>query len=192
MLLRRDVLDRIVGGEIDLVFRRWTKPTVRAGGTLHTAAGVLGIDRVDQVSAATITDTHARRAGFEGRAELLELLDRRPTGEIYRIAVRFIGADPRAALRERELDDAERSTLQARLARLDANAPWTETTLRLIADNPAVRAADLAAKVGRDRASFKTDVRKLKSLGLTESLEIGYRISPRGQHYLDSLNGKPS
>ena len=188
MLLRRNVLDRIVGGEIDLVFRRWTKPTVRTGGTLHTAAGVLGIDRVDQVPAAAITDADARRAGFEGRAELLELLDRRPTGDVYRIAVRFIGEDPRVALRGRELDDADRSTVRARLARLDAKGAWTEATLRLIADNPAVRAADLAAKVGRDRASFKTDVRKLKSLGLTESLEIGYRISPRGRHYLDSLD----
>ena len=31
---------------------------------------------------------------------------------------------------------------------------------------------------------FKRDVRKLKELGLTESLEIGYRISPRGETLL--------
>jgi hypothetical protein len=73
------------------------------------------------------------------------------------------------------------------LARLDAKGPWTTDTLRLVAENPEVRAADLAASVGRDTASFKTDVRKLKNLGLTESLLIGYRISPRGQQYLDSL-----
>ena len=83
-------------------------------------------------------------------------------------------------------------TVQARLARLDAKGAWTETTLRLIAAHPGVRAGDLAAMVERDRASFKTDVRKLKSLGLTESLEVGYRISPRGRHYLDSLNADPS
>ena len=29
-------------------------------------------------------------------------------------------------------------------------------------------------------------MRKLKALGLTESLEIGYRISPRGQALLDA------
>ena len=188
MLLRRDVLDRIVAGEVDLVYRRWTKPTVRAGGTLHTAAGLLGIDRVDQVPADAITDDDARRAGFAGRAALREMLDGRPTGDVYRIAVRFVGADPRIALRERALDETDRSTVQARLARLDAKGAWTETTLRLIAAHPGVRAGDLAAMVERDRASFKTDVRKLKSLGLTESLEIGYRISPRGQHYLDSLD----
>jgi hypothetical protein len=33
--------------------------------------------------------------------------------------------------------------------------------------------------------SFKRDVRKLKELGLTESLEVGYRLSPRGAALLD-------
>jgi Mn-dependent DtxR family transcriptional regulator len=47
-----------------------------------------------------------------------------------------------------------------------------------------VRAADLAKHLGRDRKSFKTDVRKLKELGLTESLEVGYRLSPRGRAWL--------
>ena len=187
MLIRREVLDQIVRGDIDLVFRRWTKPTVRTGGTLHTGAGLLGIDRVDRVADDAVTDDEARRAGFRGRAELLHALDIRPTGDIYRIAVRFLGADPRIELRESALDDAELSALRKRLARLDANGPWTTATLRLVADNPEVRAADLAASVGRDRDSFKNDVRKLKNLGLTESLLIGYRISPRGQQYLDVL-----
>ena len=122
-----------------------------------------------------------------GRADLLQALDARPTGDIYRIAVRFIGADPRIELRESQLDDDALSTLRKRLARLDAKGPWTTDTLRLVADNPEVRAADLAGSVGRDTPSFKTDVRKLKNLGLTESLLVGYRISPRGQQYLDSL-----
>ena len=28
-------------------------------------------------------------------------------------------------------------------------------------------------------------MRKLKALGLTESLEVGYRLSPRGRAFLD-------
>ena len=35
----------------------------------------------------------------------------------------------------------------------------------------------------REIAPFKADVRKLKELGLTESLRIGYRLSPRGRAY---------
>jgi hypothetical protein len=34
---------------------------------------------------------------------------------------------------------------------------------------------------------FKTNVRKLKELGLTESLEVGYRLSPRGKTGIERL-----
>jgi hypothetical protein len=34
---------------------------------------------------------------------------------------------------------------------------------------------------------FKLDVRKLKELGLTESLRPGYRLSPRGETVLGWL-----
>jgi hypothetical protein len=56
--------------------------------------------------------------------------------------------------------------------------------LDLIEANPGVRAPDLAERLGLETLPFKRDVRKLKELGLTESLEVGYRISPRGRAYL--------
>ena len=43
---------------------------------------------------------------------------------------------------------------------------------------------ELAAAAGQERAYFKLRVRRLKALGLTESLEVGYRLSPRGAAYL--------
>ena len=43
MLFRQDVLRRIGEGEVTLAFRRWLRPTVRAGGTLRTRVGVLAI-----------------------------------------------------------------------------------------------------------------------------------------------------
>ncbi|HEX5894931.1 MAG TPA: hypothetical protein VFY47_01300 [Thermoleophilaceae bacterium] len=80
-----------------------------------------------------------------------------------------------------------RSALRStRLARLDAasrHGPWTAAALDLIAERPGTRAPDLAASLGRETARFKADVRKLKELGLTESLEVGYRLSPRGRAY---------
>ncbi len=57
-------------------------------------------------------------------------------------------------------------------------------TRHAIARSPGVRAADLAPVLGRETQPFKRDVRKLKELGLTTSLEIGYRLSPRGDAYL--------
>jgi hypothetical protein len=64
------------------------------------------------------------------------------------------------------------------------------TTLRLIQRRPAVRAGDLADELGRERLPFKTDVRKLKNLGLTISLGTGYRLSPRGEAYLRARPGR--
>jgi hypothetical protein len=92
MLIRRAVLDRIAAGEITLAFRRWRRPTVRPGGQLHTAAGLLAIDSVD-----------------------------------------------------------------------------------------------LAARLDQPTPAFKANARKLKALGLTESLEVGYRLSPRGRALLTRL-----
>jgi len=54
----------------------------------------------------------------------------------------------------------------------------------LLEKNPRVAASKLAAKVGRETASFKIDVRKLKRLGLTQSFEVGYELSPRGRAFL--------
>jgi hypothetical protein len=91
------------------------------------------------------------------------------------------------ALREAVPDESELFAIGLRLDRLDAtgrHGPWTRQTLRLIADNPGVRAEDLARSVGRDKLPFKLDVRKLKELGLTESLRTGYRLSPRGESVL--------
>ena len=56
--------------------------------------------------------------------------------------------------------------------------------LDAIAARPGVRAADLAQAFGRETQPFKLDVRKLKNLGLTISLQTGYRLSPRGEAYL--------
>ena len=191
MLLRRSTLDRIVDGSVTLQFRRWKRPTVKAGGALTTAVGVLAIDSVDVVSTEEIDDTQARQAGFDSRADLLQMLDAKGrSGAVHRVRVRWAGPDPRVALREEIPDASEVSAIEKRLTRWDAASPvgpWTLSTLRVISDRPEERAGDLAEAIGLERDRFKVNVRKLKGLGLTESLEIGYRLSPRGRTVLDAL-----
>ncbi len=186
MLFRQDVMRRIAEGDVTLAFRRWRRPTVRAGGTLRTRVGVLAIDSVEAVDEDQVTDADARRAGAADREALLAGL--RAEGKLYRVELRLAGPDPRIALRERShISPEERAEIDARLARLDAasrHGPWTAAVLELIAEQPGTRAPDLAASFGRETAPFKTDVRKLKELGLTESLLVGYRLSPRGRAYL--------
>ena len=188
MLFKRHILDAIEKGEVTLAFRRWTRPTVKPGGTLRTAIGVLAIEAVDVVDLGKIGPAEARQAGYASREELLAELASRKEGKVYRIRLRLEGADPRIALRKkRRLTKAEREAIEARLARMDKasrHGPWTRTYLALIGRHPGTRAADLAARAGRETQAFKAEVRRLKELGLTESLETGYRLSPLGQAFL--------
>ncbi|TAJ89527.1 hypothetical protein [Reyranella sp.] len=188
MLLKRRFLDGIVDGSISLIFRRWRKPTVKAGGTLKTAIGVLAIEEVDVVPLTTITALNAKRAGYSSLDELKAELSKRGEGDVYRIKVRHVGADPRIALRSKSrIGSVEFVALLARLQRLDGTTPWVKRTLALIARHPGRRAAELAAELKQQTAPFKLNVRKLKAFGLTESLEVGYRLSPRGRTVLARL-----
>lgn len=186
MLIRQAVLAQIRDGTVTQQFRRWTRPTVKAGGTLKTAIGVLAIDAVEPVEPEELTAADAAAAGYASVEDLLG--DTRPDGTLYRVRLHLAGDDPRIALRnDTRLDEAALANLTTRLERLDrasTHGSWTTATLRLIAAHPAVRAGDLADQAGRERLAFKADVRKLKALGLTESLGTGYRISPRGAAYL--------
>jgi hypothetical protein len=183
--IRRPVLDAIAAGTVTLAFRRWDRPRLRVGGTQRTAVGVLEFTAVDPVDEADLTLDDARAAGFADLAALREA--QRGDGQLYRVTLRLAGPDPRVALRtKRRMSQADRAGIDARLARMDrssAHGPWTADALELIAENPGVRAPDLAARMGRETLPFKRDVRKLKELGLTESLEVGYRLSPRGRAY---------
>ena len=187
MLIRVRDQKAIAAGKITLAFRRWKRPTVKSGGTLRTAVGVLAIDAVERVAESQIDERQARAAGFDSRDALLAELGKRPGGDLYRIALRLAGEDPRAALRQKaELTAEDRAEIERRLARLDRaspRGPWTETLLALIAERPATRAADLAAAASFEVAWLKTRVRRLKELGLTESLGTGYRLSPRGKAF---------
>lgn len=187
MLISPATAAGIADGSVTLAFRRWDRPRVRPGSTQRTSAGVVRIGSVDEIDPAALTEDDARRAGVATLAQLVRLLDRRPGVHVYRMEVSLAGADPRVALREQaELSDDDRRALDERLDRWDAarGEPWTREVLRLIAARPGVRAPDLAASLGRETLPFKRDVRKLKELGLTGSLPVGYEISQRGRSYL--------
>jgi hypothetical protein len=177
MLFRLAQLQAIAAGEIDLQFRRWDRPRARAGGRQMTAVGVIRIDDVRVVE--RVSEDEARRAGFSSPDEAVRAL--RPDGELYRIELHLEGPDPRVALRESIPTADELAELRARLERI----PWAMDYLRAIAENPEVRASDLAASFGVETRVFKPRVRRLKELGLTISLSPGYRLSPRGEALLN-------
>jgi hypothetical protein len=190
VLLDRATAEGIADGSVTLAFRRWDRPRMRPGSRQRTAACVLEVVSVEEADPATLTEDDAAAAGVRSLEKLLALLDRRPGASVYRMRVRAAGPDPRVALRaQATVSDADRRAIDERLDRWDAaraDGPWTRKCLRLIAERPGVRAPDLAACLGRETLPFKRDVRKLKELGLTSSLEVGYELSPRGRAYLVS------
>jgi hypothetical protein len=182
-----DVLRGIADGRVTLAFRRWKSARVKVGSRQRNAMGVIEIVSVESVDA--ISDEDARAAGFANAAAALAAIDKKSRGgSLFRIGVRYIGADPRQMLRERaDLAPDELAAIRERLHRMDRGGEWTESYLRLIAANPGVVARELAPHVGMDRDPFKIRVRRLKDLGLTESLDVGYRISPRGAALLAAI-----
>jgi hypothetical protein len=188
MQMRPAELAAIRAGDVDVAFRRWERPRVRVGTRMRTAIGLVEVTSVDQVPVRSLTAADARRAGAASLAALRHGLDLHADRPVYRIGLRYAGADPRHALREAVPDATEIDAIVAWLDRLDRaspTGPWTRATLLLIDELPATRAPDLAQRMGRDTPSFKQNVRKLKERGLSESLDIGYRLSPRGAAVLD-------
>ncbi len=188
MLFEQRFWAGIADGSITMTFRRWKRRQAVAGHRYRTAAGIIEVDAVDVVDTSRITDTEARRAGYPSAERLVA--DLRGTADLstYRIGFHHVDEpDPRDELASATaLSPTDVTELDRRLDRLDraGGGPWTAEVLTAIAAHPGVRAADLAAALGRERDAFKTDVRKLKNLGLTISLQKGYRISPRGAAYL--------
>ena len=173
-------------GTITVAFRRWRRPTVRAGGSLKSPGGLLAIDEVAPIEPADISDDEARRAGHPDRGSVLAAL--RPEGTLYRIRFHRVGDDPRLELRARAtLDEDELADLRTALGRL----PWAVPTLQLIGARPGVVSTELAECMGLERQVFKQRVRRLKERGLTESLDVGYRLSPRGAAVLAVLTAEP-
>ncbi len=191
MLFRQHFLDGIGDGTITLAFRKWRRPSVKSGGTLLTAVGQLHIAAVVEIALKEISRADAQRAGYASLAALVEELDRYDEGKLYRIELGPLEVDPRITLRHTKAASQQESRAMAeRLRRLDAHCadgPWTQRTLELIRAHPGLRAGDLCALMGQEKMRFKGNVRKLKSMGLTESLDVGYRLSPRGSALLRTL-----
>ena len=185
MLFRQDILQGIAEGRVTLAFRRWRRAPPADGSSLRSPVGVLSLDRVTVVDEGDITPEDVRRTGLS-LDELRASID--GEGTLLRIELRLAGDDPRIALRERQPSPSELEAIVARLARIDAasGAPWTTRYLQVIAAQPGIVSRVLAPQVDIDLPRFKRRVRQLKELGLTESLEVGYRLSPRGHAVLDS------
>ncbi len=178
-------------GTITVAFRRWRRAQVVAGHQYRTGQGMVLAEAIDVITPPDITPELARAAGFPDVSAAIK--DLRGDSELPLYCVRFRALttpDPRDELASTaRLTDDQAAAIAARLARMDAaskRGPWTAAVLEQIAARPAVSSVHLAADLDWERPDFKLHVRRLKALGLTISLDVGYRLSPRGAAYLAS------
>ena len=191
MLFSASAWPGLADGSITVTFRTWTKPQAKAGGRYRVAGMLLEATAVGEVAVGELTDADALAAGATDLATLLQRLNQpAPDATVWRVGLRYIGIDDRIERRIiDDLTDDDIAVLRARLDRLDrtGGTPWTRTTLQLIEKCPGVVSTALARQAGQERPDFKLNVRKLKEMGLTESLQIGYQLSPRGAALLRSI-----
>lgn len=188
MLFREDFLNGLRKGKLSTAFRRWAQPRVKAGTRMRTQVGVVEVISVEPIMEIEITSTDAVTAGYADKSELMKDLGSISDGQLYRVRLKYGGEDPRIQLRQdADLSDKDFDEISKKLKAMERQGAWTNKTLKLIANNEAVLAEILAGKMKMEKYAFKRRVWRLKELGLTESLDIGYRLSPRGEAYLSRL-----
>ena len=191
MRFEQRLRDGIHSGAIVLAFRHWKRSQVVPGRRYRTGIDMVEVESMDVVG-PSVDAAQAREAGYASVAELLADLRGNPAFPVYRIRLRRIDRrDPRDELaRSASLTEADVAAITARLAWMDRSSsrgPWTGAVLALIAERPGIVSTVLAEAMGWERQDFKLHVSKLKELGLTLSLDAGYRLSPRGKSYLNYL-----
>ncbi|WP_026633028.1 hypothetical protein [Dyadobacter alkalitolerans] len=194
MLIKQKHLEGIMSGNVSLAFRKWKKLSIRKGSLLQTSIGVVKITDLAETELSKITDEDARLAGYENAQAVTSELEKVTNGAIYRIELGYESPDPRIGQREqKEITNEELEALKEKLLNLDKfsnQGKWTTKVLKAIQENPKLPAVALAAKVNKEKEWLKTNVRKLKNLGLTISHEPGYTLSPLGEYVLKSLPEK--
>lgn len=194
MLFERRLRDGLHDGTITLAFRRWQRPQVVAGQRYRTGLDIVAADAVDVVPVEEIDSAQAAEAGYASSADLLADLRGSSDLPLYRIRFRRLAEpDPRERLAAADdLTGADVAAITTRLRRMDrisGRGSWTRAVLTWIAANPATSSAVLARELSWPRQDLKTRIRRLKSLGLTHSLDTGYRLTPRGTAYLRRAGG---
>ena len=70
MQFSRELRNDVLGGDITLSVRLWTRPQVKLGGRYRVGPGQIEVDAVGLVPFATITARDVRRAGEPDRETL--------------------------------------------------------------------------------------------------------------------------
>ncbi|MBT8231616.1 MAG: ASCH domain-containing protein [Saprospiraceae bacterium] len=190
MLIKLTQLKKIKDGKVSLAFRKWNNARVKKGSNIKTAVGLINIIDINKISLKDLSESEAIKAGYDNLEELQNELTSRE-GNLYKISLKYHSEDPRIALRNKsDLTQKEFEEIKHKLDRFDKfskTGDWTLDVLKTISSNPKLKAGELALILGKEKSWLKTNIRKLKNLGLTISHEVGYSISAYGKLVLNKL-----
>jgi biotin operon repressor len=190
MMFRREDRQRVANGEITVTFRLWKSTKVKAGKIYASGFGAVEVEDVRVIPAALVSKDDVPLTGCSDILAIWELAGEHtharvgPDTLLHRVQFRYLGDIPAHSAPVPALDLDRLSERLTRMDRLSSRGPWTLAILRLIETGPHVPARLLAAELGWQTTDFKANVRKLKTLGLTISHEVGYELSDLGQRYL--------
>ena len=180
--------EAIAAGRITTTFRTWRTPRAKLEGQYNIPPfGAIQVTGIRQLPLEKASAAAIRRAGFADRAALEGFLGVSGESPVYQVDFKYLGSAEVKRPDTQRLHKSELADITKRLTRMDSKRPWTRKALSLIAAHPATRAGDLAPQCDMDTPTFKRNVRKLKALGLTQSMETGYQLTPRGQQMLRQL-----
>ena len=173
--------EQIRRGAVTLTFRNWKRPHAKVGGVYRLRpSGAVKVTRLGTVRLSELTSEDAGCAGFVSVDALAAFLDLPLSTVVTKVEFALTEDLPKGTPTMTPAEVAKR--LAATHHR--SAAPWTGRVLALIDARPATRAGDLAPAMGWATPKFKANVRKLKALGLTQSLEVGYRLTDLGVRVL--------
>jgi hypothetical protein len=187
VLFKAAQAEAIARGELTCTIRKWKRSQAVAGNTYRTPRGHIRVTSLDVMPLRDVGPADLRAAGFASVDEL-STFGVVANDEVH--VVRFEVAPAPEVVdpgEDGDLSGDDVAEINGRLDRMDAGRPrpWTRAVLRSLAESPGTRSAELSEQLGIEQARLKSDIRRLKRLGLTRSLERGYELSPRGQAYLD-------
>lgn len=185
MLFNAETAKRIRNAEITVSLRTWRRPQARVGGVYYLRpSGAVEVTAMTECTLHDVSTDDLRDAGFVDRSAVVSVLGIDENDPIWVVRFSFHPNRTRPLPDRTSVDHDELVTLATKLARKDERSPdgpWTRATLVLIGKQPGTVSTQLAEQLDRDRLTLKRDIRKLKSLGLTISLDVGYRLSTKGE-----------
>ena len=179
----------IAAGTLTRTYRRWKSPQAKVDGTynIHPYGAIL-VTSISQLRLQDASIKDIQQSGFDSANAIAEHLKTSLNETVYCVHFRYIGTDAVKQIDTGRLPTIELEAISIKLMRMNKTKLWTHHALRLVRDQPAKRAADLAPILEMDLPTFKRNMRKLKNLGLTLSLETGYQITARGTQMIAHAN----